>query len=110
MGRGFYWEDHGTDDGIDHAVLYGPEPYMVAAVVTMDYGDPYLQESFWRVMSSAYCGLNFAEENTALPIEDIKRRVGMFLVNELRGRSMELNADMESAMALLFDEKRKEKG
>lgn len=110
MERKFYWEDHGTCDGLDHAVLYGPEPYMVAAVVTLDYGDPVLMESFWRVMSSDYRSLNFAEENTSLPIEDIKRRALICLGNELRQRSADLDTDISNVLDMLLNEKRGEEG
>lgn len=110
MGREFHWEDHGTDAGTDHSVLYGPEPYMVAAVVTLDYGDPDLQESFWRVMSSEYRSLNFAEENTSLPIEDIKRRTLIYLGNEIRQRKADLDTDISNVLDMLFNEKGKERG
>lgn len=106
--RKFHWEDHGTDDGIDHAVLYGPEPYMVAAVVTMDYGDPYLQESFWRVMSGEYGSLNFAEEDTSLPIGAIKKRVIIKLGNEINKRRLDLDMDMKCVMDMLMEESGKE--
>ncbi len=108
MNRRFYWEDHGTEDGTDHAVLYGPEPYMVAAVVTMDYGDLHLQEGCWRVMSGEYRSLNFEEGNMSLPVEDIKRRVLIFIGNEIRQKTDDLNTDMSNVMDMLLNENRKE--
>ena len=109
MGRGFYWKDHGTENGIDHAVLYGPEEHMVAAVVTMEYQDPYLEENCWQVMSGNYSSMNFEEGNTSLSIEEIKERAVRALISELRQKSIDMYTDMDSAMTLLFGEKRKEK-
>ncbi len=104
MRRRFHWENHGTD----HAVLYGPEPYEIAAVVTLDYGDPDLQEGCWRVMSGEYRSLNFEEGNMSLPVEDIKRRVLIFIGNEIRQKTDDLNTDMSNVMDMLLNENRKE--
>lgn len=107
MGRKFFWEDYKTGDEIDHAILYGPEPYNVAAVVTLDYGEPDFQEGCWRVMSSEYYSLNLEEENMSLPIEDIKKRVIINLGNEIKQRKMELDIDMSNVLDMLLNEKRK---
>ena len=105
MARRFRWEDHGTD----HAVLYGPEPHMVAAVVTMDYGDPEMGDSWWRVMSSQYRSLNLEEENTSLSMEDIKRRTLIFLGNELRKEKTDLETDISNVLDMLFTETERKK-
>lgn len=83
---------------------------MVAAVVTMDYGDPDLQEGCWRVMSGEYRILNFEEKNMSIPVAAIKRRALIFLGNELRQKIDDLNADMSNVMDMLLNENRKEHG
>ena len=61
-------------------------------------------------MSGEYRSLNFEEKNMSVSVEDIKRRVLIFLGNELRQKIADLNTDMSNVMDMLFDENRKEQG
>lgn len=98
MMRGFRWEDYGPE----HAVLYGPEYYTVAAVVILD--------DSWRVMSNTYHSLNLSEKNTLLPMGEIKRRVLIRLGKEIEEKKEDLEKDMSSLLNMLFSEmERKEK-
>lgn len=98
MAREYVWKDYGSD----HAVLYGPEPCMVAAVITLNRGNVELPESSWRVMSSEYRSLNLEEEDTSIPLEQIKKRVLIKLAQELTEKTKEIDEDMSSISRILF--------
>lgn len=104
MGRAFHWEDywkvHNLSDGPDNAVLYGPEPYMIAAVITLEYGVPE-QGTCWNVMSNEYRNLNFTEEDTSLSLNQLKNRTLIRLGQELKGRKEELDADLSCVRSML---------
>lgn len=92
MKRIFIWKDHGPD----RAVLYGPEPYKVAAVVELNPGDPDLMDSQWIVSSSAYKSARFMEEDTSIPMEMIKKRVMIKIMDDLMKAQRKLTEDMEN--------------
>ena len=107
MGRAFDWEDywkvHNLSDGPDNAVLYGPEPYMIAAVIILDYGVP-AQGPRWKVMSNEYRNLNFTEEDTSLPLEQLKKRTLIRLGQELKERKEDLDADLSCVRGMLSED------
>lgn len=100
----YYWD---TIDE-DHALLMGPEEGEVAAVVTMDPGDPELMDSEWRVMSGTYKYLNFREEDTSLPMRQIQRRIIILLGQELSERKQALEDGVASVLELIFEEELEE--
>lgn len=99
--RNFIWNDINEN----HAILFGPEPERgdVAAVIVMDYGSQELMDSRYIVASSLYKKLNFEEEDTSLPIEQIKRRVIILLGNELSDRREEIEADLSNVLEILME-------
>ena len=70
-----------------HAILWGAGFWEPDVVITYDPGDQDdLLDDSWRVASNVYPHLNFMEENTTLPIEQIQRRVMVIMGNEPRER------------------------
>ena len=102
MGREFYWEDRGTGGCPDLSVLYGPEPHMIAAVITLDRGIPEMQDGCWRVMSSEYRSLNLEDPDTSQPLKAIKNRVLIRLDQELKERLEMIDEDRRSIHSMLF--------
>lgn len=97
MERAFHWEDHGPD----YTALYGPEPYMIAAVITR--GRFSLEQGFcWWVASNEYRNLNFTEEDTSLSLKQLKNRTLIRLGQELKERKEELDADLSCVRSMLF--------
>lgn len=100
MAREFKWEEITPE----HAVLYGPEPYMVAAVIIMECPEPDPQDACWRVMSGLYPSLNFAEENTGIPLEQLKRRVLIQLGSDLEKWKKGIEEDISNVLGMVFGE------
>ena len=102
MGREFYWEDRGTGGCPGLSVLYGPEPHMIAAVITLDRGIPEMQDGCWRVMSNEYRSLNLEEPDTSLSLKQIKNRTLIRLDQELKDRQEQIEEDRSGIHGLLF--------
>lgn len=98
MAREYVWTQHGEDC----AVLCGPEPYMVAALVRLDRGDPEQPESCWRIMSGIYSLLNQEEKDSSIPLEDMKRRTLLLLMQELAQKIKDTDEDLVNVRSLLF--------
>lgn len=96
--REYLWEDRGED----FAVLYGPEPYTVAAVIRLDPGTPDQMDGCWRITSGRYSLLNLEERDTSIPLKQMKDRALILLGQELRQRQEDVEADMASVRSLLF--------
>ena len=99
MAREYHWEEHGDT----HAVLYGPEEGMIAAVITMEFGDPELMDGRWKVMSNIYWSLNLWEEDTSISLRQMEKRVIAKLGSELSESVNKLSEDLISVTGLLYE-------
>lgn len=97
--RGFFWED------IDayHAILHGPEPYMITAVAEMVPDADETHNGEWRVISASYARLNLTERDIGIPLEQIKRRVVIELGNQIKETRRILEEDFNNVLSLLYE-------
>ena len=103
MNREFKWNDISDD----HAVLYGPEAYMVAAVITLGYEKEDMSDLCWRVMSGSYKSLNIEEYDTSISLQQLKRRALILLGNELEQERRALDADISNILGMLMEQEAK---
>lgn len=97
MAREYHWGKHGAD----HAVLYGPEPYMIAAIVTMEHKG---MESRWVAISARYPSVNFLEDDASIPLEQIMERVHINIRSDLELAKRKIEEDICNVSDLRYRE------
>lgn len=97
--RNFRWADQN-----DHcAILYGPEPYEVAAIVELVPGTDETENGEWRVMSGTYGPLNMIERDVGVSLADMKRRVTITLGSAILAQKKLLEEDHGNVLKILYE-------
>lgn len=98
MGREFQWEDVDAR----HAILHGPEPYEIAAVIELVPAVEEGENGEWRVMSNTYESLNKVDCDVGITLEAMKRKTLIDLGSELVKCIRTLKQDHENVLSLLY--------
>lgn len=94
--REYKWEVHPPY----YAVLYGPEPYLIAAVLTVKWEDEDQIYGEWITISERYKTAGAVTDDISVPLEQIMKRVEINLCNDLKEQITELEEDLCNARSL----------